>query len=395
MSVTHFSPEVGEHFAGDYLKSSDQLAYARTELAEFIAPLVSDSTLSIEHVSADEPDVVVEEMAEIVVIEPQHQATQAQPIVMHFETPIQKRRSQNSLIDTGTTRRETGYDRDSFQIYLDEVGQIPLLEGREEEVTMMKLIESGRAAQLTLQDNPPSDPGELRRLRADVRVGRATRERFLQANLRLVISVAKKYPRPYDIDLMDLIQEGNLGLDHAIDKFEWEKGFKFSTYATFWIRQRIGRALDQKAGLIRLPGQIAVDLRAAQRAEHQEGVRLTAQEQDLVRLKQVVHYNKTVGENGETEIADLIASDKFNPEADAIDEIAHQQLAQVLANNLSDQELRVLSLRYGLVDGTKHSFRSIGQEYGITAEAARRQVGRVIQKLRTSPEMCQVAELFS
>ena len=95
--------------------------------------------------------------------------------------------------------------------------------------------------------------------------GRAAKDRFIRANLRLVVSIARRYPLPPGMELLDLIQEGNLGLEHAVDKFDWRKGFKFSTYATFWIRQAIGRALDQKASLVRLPGDRSASLRAALR----------------------------------------------------------------------------------------------------------------------------------
>lgn len=102
-------------------------------------------------------------------------------------------------------------------------------------------------------------------LRKDLRDAKRAKDRFIRANLRLVVSIARRYPLPQGMDLLDLIQEGNLGLEHAVDKFDWRRGFKFSTYATFWIRQAIGRALDQKASLIRIPGDRSANLRAALR----------------------------------------------------------------------------------------------------------------------------------
>ena len=149
---------------------------------------------------------------------------------------------------------------DSVGLYLNEIGQVPLLNA-EEERQLSQIIEAGREAQARL------DAGERSpALRRAVRDAAAAKDRFIRANLRLVVSVARRYPLPPTMELLDLVQEGNLGLEHAVDKFDWRKGFKFSTYATFWIRQAIGRALDQKASLIRLPGDRSASLRAALRA---------------------------------------------------------------------------------------------------------------------------------
>jgi RNA polymerase primary sigma factor len=137
---------------------------------------------------------------------------------------------------------------DSVGLYLNEIGLVPLLTAQEER-ELSQVIEKGREAQARL------DKGERsRELRKEVRAAAEAKDRFIRANLRLVVSVARRYPMPPGMELLDLIQEGNLGLEHAVDKFDWRKGFKFSTYATFWIRQAIGRALDQKASLVRLPG---------------------------------------------------------------------------------------------------------------------------------------------
>ena len=148
---------------------------------------------------------------------------------------------------------------DAVGLYLNEIGQVSLLNA-EEERELSRAIEAGRAAQERI-DAGDNDP-ELEEL---VRVAHAAKDRFIRANLRLVVSIARRYPLPPGMDLLDLVQEGNLGLEHAVDKFDWRRGFKFSTYATFWIRQAIGRALDQKASLVRLPGDRSASLRAALR----------------------------------------------------------------------------------------------------------------------------------
>ena len=143
----------------------------------------------------------------------------------------------------------------------------------------------------------------------------AAKDRFIRANLRLVVSIARQYPLPQGMDLLDLIQEGNLGLEHAVDKFDWRRGFKFSTYATFWIRQAIGRALDQKASLVRLPGDRSASLRAALRQTPAEGEELDAENARLHRLTTPVSLDRTVGDDGDATLCDLIASDVISPEA--------------------------------------------------------------------------------
>jgi RNA polymerase primary sigma factor len=157
---------------------------------------------------------------------------------------------------------------DSVGQYLNEIGLVPLLTASEER-ELSQTIERGREAQVRI------DAGERsRELRKAVHAAAEAKDRFIRANLRLVVSIARRYPLPPSMELLDLIQEGNLGLEHAVDKFDWRKGFKFSTYATFWIRQAIGRALDQKASLVRLPGDRSASLRAALRQASGDGEEL-------------------------------------------------------------------------------------------------------------------------
>ena len=145
---------------------------------------------------------------------------------------------------------------DSVGQYLNEIGMVPLLNAQEER-ELSKLIEAGFAARARKEEGETG-----RELDRTIRTAEQAKDRFIRSNLRLVVSVARRYPLPPGMELLDLIQEGNLGLEHAVDKFDWRKGFKFSTYATFWIRQAIGRALDQKASLVRLPGDRSASLRA-------------------------------------------------------------------------------------------------------------------------------------
>ena len=136
---------------------------------------------------------------------------------------------------------------DSIGLYLNEIGKVPLLTA-DEEKQLSRVIEAGRDAERRLESGEKG-----KELRKAVVAAAQAKDRFIRANLRLVVSIARRYPLPSGMDLLDLVQEGNLGLEHAVDKFDWRRGFKFSTYATFWIRQAIGRALDQKASLVAHP----------------------------------------------------------------------------------------------------------------------------------------------
>ena len=184
---------------------------------------------------------------------------------------------------------------DSIGLYLNEIGKVPLLTA-EEEKELSRTIEAGRDAE---QSARRRREGRRSCSRPSAAAAHA-KDRFIRANLRLVVSIARQYPLPAGMDLLDLIQEGNLGLEHAVDKFDWRRDFKFSTYATFWIRQAIGRALDQKASLVRLPGDRSASLRAALRQTRREGEELDAENARLHRLSTPVSLDRTVGDDGDT-----------------------------------------------------------------------------------------------
>jgi RNA polymerase sigma factor (sigma-70 family) len=170
-------------------------------------------------------------------------------------------------------------------------------------------IEKGREAAERIANGEKS-----RQLKNDLNAAAAAKDRFIRANLRLVVSIARRYPLPQGMDLLDLIQEGNLGLEHAVDKFDWRRGFKFSTYATFWIRQAIGRALDQKASLIRIPGDRSASLRAALRQASGDGETLDAGNAELHRLTTPVSLDKTIGDDGDATLGDLMDNGQGTPE---------------------------------------------------------------------------------
>ena len=196
---------------------------------------------------------------------------------------------------------------DSVGQYLNEIGLVPLLTA-EEERELSQIIEKGVAAR---RGSTKARHG--RELRARSAQAAKAKDRFIRANLRLVVSVARRYPLPPGMELLDLIQEGNLGLEHAVDKFDWRKGFKFSTYATFWIRQAIGRALDQKASLVRLPGDRSASLRAALRQVAGDGDELDDEHARLHRLTTPTSLDRTVGDDDGNELVDLLADDDAEP----------------------------------------------------------------------------------
>jgi len=264
---------------------------------------------------------------------------------------------------------------DSVGQYLNEIGLVPLLTA-DEERELSQTIERGRDAQEKL------DAGERGRdLRKAVAAAAAAKDRFIRANLRLVVSIARRYPLPPSMELLDLIQEGNLGLEHAVDKFDWRKGFKFSTYATFWIRQAIGRALDQKASLVRLPGDRSASLRAALRQASGDGEELDDENARLYRLTTPTSLDRPVGDDDGSELVDLLAADVPTPEMVMVDREEEQALHDLLGV-LDTRARYAVEQRFGLTDGRKRSYREVGEELGVTAEAARRLVKRAVDAVR-------------
>jgi RNA polymerase primary sigma factor len=264
---------------------------------------------------------------------------------------------------------------DSVGLYLNEIGLVPLLTAMEER-ELSQVIERGREAAARL------DAGEKsRELRQAVKAAAAAKDRFIRANLRLVVSIARRYPMPPGMELLDLIQEGNLGLEHAVDKFDWRKGFKFSTYATFWIRQAIGRALDQKASLVRLPGDRSASLRAALRAVAGDSDELDDEHARLHRLTTPTSLDRPVGDDDGSELIDLIGDPKPGPE-DLLLDREQDSLVTGLLDVLEPRARYAVEQRFGIHDGRKRSYREVGDELGVTAEAARRLVKRAVNTVR-------------
>jgi RNA polymerase primary sigma factor len=268
---------------------------------------------------------------------------------------------------------------DSIGIYLNEIGKVALLTA-DEEKQLSQVIEDGRDAAARLE---AGERGVA--LKRKVSAAAAAKDRFIRANLRLVVSIARRYPLPQGMDLGDLIQEGNLGLEHAVDKFDWRRGFKFSTYATFWIRQAIGRALDQKGSLIRIPGDRSAHLRSMLRQAGGDADQLDVENAELHRLTSQVSLDKTVGDDGDATLGDLIANGDASPEDTVMAEVDGDLIDELLSV-LDERSRYAVASRFGFLDGEKHSFREIGEHLGVTSEAARRLTNRALESLRGDAE---------
>jgi RNA polymerase primary sigma factor len=286
---------------------------------------------------------------------------------------------------------------DSVHTYLKSIGRRTLLTAAQE-VELAKRIEAGLYAEAKLE----AQPGLAAAMRDDLEWvaedGRRAKDHMLEANLRLVVSVAKKYT-DRGMALLDVVQEGNLGLIRAVEKFDYTKGYKFSTYAMWWIRQAIQRGFADSARTIRLPVHVLEMLSKLSRVERDMHQRLgrepTAEElgieldkspdqiEELLRTsRQPISLNATIGEDGETTIGDLI-EDIDSPEAsEVVDrQLLGEQLRGVLGN-LSPREAKIMALRFGLVDGKPHTLDEIGKHLGLTRERIRQLEKESLSKLR-------------
>lgn len=301
-----------------------------------------------------------------------------------------------------------GATADPVKDYLKQIGRVPLLNAAEE-VELSKRIEAGLYAQYLL-DHPDADYEEQdRKRKRDLRVisrdGHNAKNHLLEANLRLVVSLAKRYTGRGML-FLDLIQEGNLGLVRAVEKFDYTKGFKFSTYATWWIRQAITRAMADQSRTIRIPVHMVEVINKLARVQRQMLQDLgreptteeLANELDMTeeRVVEVQRYGREpislhtpLGEDGDSEFGDLIEDSEAVHPADAVGfTMLQEQLHQVL-DTLSEREAGVVSMRFGLTDGQPKTLDEIGRVYGVTRERIRQIESKTMSKLR-HPSRSQV-----
>ncbi len=290
---------------------------------------------------------------------------------------------------------------DPVRMYLKEIGKVPLLTAAEEIDLAMK-IEAGVAATEELEkaeeDGIELERREKRRLSRIEQVGLDAKQQLIEANLRLVVSIAKRYVGRGML-FLDLIQEGNLGLIRAVEKFDYTKGFKFSTYATWWIRQAITRAIADQARTIRIPVHMVETINKLVRIQRQllqelgreptpeeigEEMGLTAERvREIQKISQEpVSLETPIGEEEDSQLGDFIEDDAAVVPPDAASfSMLQEQLAKVL-EGLAERERKVISLRFGLEDGHPRTLEEVGREFGVTRERIRQIESKTLAKLR-------------
>jgi RNA polymerase primary sigma factor len=338
----------------------------------------------------DEPDDVVEEAAVI---------TAVARVPRSVEKPKARRTTRaNGSDDDGGGG---GLSSDYVRMYLKEIGRVPLLTG-EDEVSLAKRIEAGMAAAVQLAACEDGDiqleQVELIRLNRTRRDGDLAKDQLTRANLRLVVSIAKRYVGRGML-ILDLIQEGNLGLMRAVEKFDHSKGFKFSTYATWWIRQAITRAIADQARTIRIPVHMVESINKVKRMQRQlvqelereptidELATITdlspARVREILRISQdPLSLDSPVGDEADSNLGDFIEDDDVDAPPDVV---ARQLLGEAVSEalaELSEREQEVVRLRFGLDDGRPRTLEEVGRQFGVTRERVRQIESKTLAKLR-------------
>ena len=379
---------------GGVLTQDDVLAVITVELTpETIAALVT--SLALQGVTVEEPDdetlvghVAVE--GDALLIEEADNVTRS--VLRH-----------RPLLPDRVDSRSSGATSDPVRMYLKEIGRVPLLTAAEE-VILAKRIEAGTNACVHLADLSALreldtlEFKERRQLERLARDGEQAKSELIQANLRLVVSIAKRYVGRGML-FLDLIQEGNLGLMRAVEKFDYTKGFKFSTYATWWIRQAITRAIADQARTIRIPVHMVESINKVHRVQRQmlqelereptveelaEKVGMTvARVREIMRISQdLLSLDAPVGEEDDSNLADFIE----DAQAEAPAEIAARMMlnSAVLEalGELNEREQQVVRLRFGLEDGQARTLEEVGKEFGVTRERIRQIESKTLAKLR-------------
>jgi RNA polymerase primary sigma factor len=294
--------------------------------------------------------------------------------------------------------------RDSVGLYLDEIARTPLLDAAAE-VELSKTIEAGLFAESLLAEGrvgrkkggAPLTASEAE-LEWVAEEGRRATTQFINANLRLVVSIARKYGRA-QMPMLDLIQEGNTGLIRAVEKFDYTKGYKFSTYATWWVRQAITRGIAQQARVVRLPVHVVEELNqvggARRTLERQLGREPEPEEiatelgMEIDRVLDLIAWGRDhvsldtpVDEDGDTSLGDLMAQETSPGPDDTVLDVESRERLDALVGELDDRAADIIRARYGLLDGRQHKLADIGLRHGISAERVRQLEREALQKLR-------------
>ncbi|MGI8756611.1 MAG: RNA polymerase sigma factor RpoD [Acidimicrobiales bacterium] len=386
--------EVCDVLALDLDRFDTELAWLRSELA-------------IHEITLDEDDPVVDPAVEEGL---RLDAVLADPLAgidlasdePDAEVDATNRRLRLVNASRPSSRRETTTS-DPVRAYLSEIGRVALITGPEE-VRLARRIEAGTQAAIRLAELEAAErvdelsAGDRRQLERTWRAGERAKSDLIQANLRLVVSIAKRYAGR-GLHLLDIIQEGNLGLMRAVDKFDYTKGFKFSTYATWWIRQAISRAIADQARTIRIPVHMVESINKVHRTQRQMMQDLEREPsigelaikvdmtpdrvREILRISQdPLSLDSPVGETDDSNLSDFIE----DTQADAPAEMATRNMlgkAVVEAlSELSDREKEVVRLRFGLDDGQARTLEEVGKEFGVTRERIRQIEAKTLAKLR-------------
>ncbi len=286
---------------------------------------------------------------------------------------------------------------DSISLYLKEIGRIPLLTA-EQEVSLAMRMESGREARRQLGRDGRLSPAERHELRLVVRDGTAAKEHLIKANSRLVVSVAKKYVGR-GVPFLDLIQEGNIGLMRAVKKFDYHRGYKFSTYATWWIRQAVTRAIADQGRTIRVPVHMYEQINRLARISRQLvqelgrdptteeiaeelGVSAKKVERTIKVSLRPLSLEMPVGEEDDSFLGDFIEDGEApSPTDQASVQLLREQLDDIFGS-LTPREVRILQLRFGLVDGYSYTLEEVGKKFGVTRERIRQIEAQALGRLR-------------
>jgi RNA polymerase primary sigma factor len=290
---------------------------------------------------------------------------------------------------------------DPVRMYLKEIGKVPLLTA-EQEVILAKAIEEGEAATAELDKSVASAKKlptiRMRELQRVERQGQLAKKKLIEANLRLVVSIAKRYVGRGML-FLDLIQEGNLGLIRAVEKFDYTKGYKFSTYATWWIRQAITRAIADQARTIRIPVHMVETINKLIRIQRQLlqdlGREPTPEEigremeyssekvREILKVSQEpVSLETPIGEEADSHLGDFIEDSDAVVPVDAASFILLQEQLDSVLHSLSEREKKVIQLRFGLTDGHPRTLEEVGREFGVTRERIRQIESKTLSKLR-------------
>jgi len=294
-------------------------------------------------------------------------------------------------------RREDRDYEDLVRLYLEDVGRHDLLT-KDDEIRLAQAIETGNAAREKLETTKKLTPTQRRTLKREIRHGDEAHRQFVNSNLRLVVSIAKKY-QSSGLPLLDIVQEGNLGLIHAVDKFDWRKGFKFSTYATWWIRQAIQRGIANSARVIRLPvhagDMLTALLKLRASLEGSLGRTPTLAELageaelPLEKVVEVLRYavdtvslDEPVRDDGDAELGDFVEDRNATAPFDAAAvSLLPGEVAKVL-KVLDERERTILCLRFGLDGGGERTLEEVAEHFGLTRERIRQIEARAMSKLR-------------